>query len=223
MLTDIYQSSIDTGIVPSKWKNANICGIFKKGKQSDPVNYRPISLTCIESKIFEHIIHSHVHVMKHLQQNNVLTDCQHGFRAKRSTETQLIVTIHDLANTIQRGESTQVAVLDFSKAFDKVPHQRLLRKLYYYGICGELLDLFESFLSQSYQSVVCEGKASSPLLVTSGVPQGTVLGLLLFLLYINDLSDNLQSTVKLFADDALLYGVITSDSVVTAYRMIYIS
>ena len=161
-------------------------------------------------KCTEHIIHSHV--MKHLQQNNVLTDCQHGFRTKRSTETQLIVTIHDLANTIQRGESTHVAVLDFSKAFDKVAHQRLLRKLYYYGICGELLDWFESFLSERYQSVVCEDKASSPLLVTSGVPQGTVLGPLLFLLYINDLSDNLQSTVKLFADDALLYGVITSDS-----------
>ena len=128
------------------------------------------------------------------------------------TETQLIVTIHDLANTIQRGESTHVAVLDFSKAFDKVPHQRLLRKLYYYGIYGELLDWFESFLSERYQSVVCEGKTSSPLPVTSGVPQGTVLGPLLFLLYINDLSDNLQSTVKLFADDALLYGVITSDS-----------
>jgi hypothetical protein len=75
----------------------------------------------------EHIIHSHV--MKHLQQNNVLTDCQHGFRAKRSIETQLIVTIHDLTNTIQRSESTHVAVLDFSKAFDKVPHQSLLRKL----------------------------------------------------------------------------------------------
>ena len=113
-------------------------GSSKKGKNQIRLNYRPISLTCIASKILEHIIHSHV--MKHLQQKNVLTDCQHGFRAKRSTETQLIVTIHDLANTIQRGESTHVAVLDFSKAFDKVSHQRLLRKLYYYGICGELLD-----------------------------------------------------------------------------------
>ena len=88
MLTDIYQCSIDTGIVPSKWKNANICGIFKKGKTSDPVNYRPISLTCIASKILEHIIHSHV--MKHLQQNNVLTDCQHGFRQKDQPKPNLL-------------------------------------------------------------------------------------------------------------------------------------
>ena len=186
-----------------------MCGIFKKGKKSEPSNYRPISLTCTASKILEHIIHSHV--IKNFEQNNVLTDCQHGFRAKRSTETQLIFTIHDLANIIQRGESTHAAVLDFSKAFDKVPHQRLLRKLQYYGISGKLLVWFKSFLTQRHQSVVCEGKTSSPLPVTSGVPQGTVLGPLLFLIYVNDMPENLHSTVKLFADDALLYGVIESD------------
>jgi hypothetical protein len=107
--------------------------------------------------------------MKHLQQNNVLiTDCQHGFRAKRSTETQLIVTIHDLANTIQRGESTHVAVLDFSKAFDKVPHQRLLRKLYlklyYYGICGELLDWSSLFFHNVISLLSVKAKHLAPYL-----------------------------------------------------------
>ena len=99
VLTNIFQDSIDSGIVLSKWKKENVCGIFKKGKKSDPANYRPISLTCVASKILEHIVHSQV--MKHLEQYNVLTDLQHGFRAKRSTETQLILAIHDIANSIQ--------------------------------------------------------------------------------------------------------------------------
>ena len=101
-------------------------------------------------------------------------------------------------------------VLDFAKAFDKVPHRWLQAKLQYYGIQGKLLCWFESFLTQRSQSFVCEGKSSSSSPMKSGVPQGTVLGLLLFLLYINDFPDNLQSSVKLFADDALLYGVIAS-------------
>ena len=141
-----YRDSIITGTVPLKWKNANVCAIFKKGKKSDPANYRPISLTCIASKILEHIVHSHV--MKHLQVNQILTDCQHGFRAKRSTESKLILTIHDLANSLDNGKSVHAVILDFAKAFDKVPHRRLLAKLQYYGIQGKLLCWFESFLTQ---------------------------------------------------------------------------
>ena len=121
-------------------------------------------------------------------------------------------TIHDLANSLDNGKSVHAVILDFAKAFDKVPHRRLLAKLQYYGIQGKLLCWFESFLTQRSQSVVCEGKSSRSSSVTSGVPQGTVLGPLLFLLYINDLPDNLQSSVKFFADDALLYGVITNDT-----------
>ena len=137
---------------------------------------------------------------------------QHGFRAKRSTITQLILSIHDMAKTTQDDKSIHAVILDFRKVFDKVPHARLIKKLEYYGIRGPLLTRFESFLKNRTQSVVCDGKHSQPSFVTSGVPQGTVLGPLLFLLYINDLPDDLKSSlIRLFADDALLYGVITNE------------
>lgn len=109
------------------WKEANVCAIHKKGKKSDPANYRPISLTCVASKVLEHIVHSQA--MKHLAKHEVLTDYQHGFRAKRSTETQLICTIHDIANTIQANKTVHAAILDFSKAFDKVPHPSLVEEI----------------------------------------------------------------------------------------------
>ena len=106
--------------------------------------------------------------------------------------------------------TVNAAVLDFSKTFDKVPHKRLIYKLHYSGIRGPLLSWIESFVTNRSQSVVCEGKRSNPAQVTSVVPQGTVLGPLLFLLYVNDLPDNLKSSIRLFADDALLYGIVSS-------------
>ena len=116
-----------------------------------------------------------------------------------------------MAKTIQDDKSIHAVILDFTKAFDKVPHARLIKKLEYYGIRGPLLTWFESFLKNRTQSVVCDGKHSEPSFVTSGVPQGTVLGPLLFLLYINDLPDNFKSSIKLFVDDALLYEVMTNE------------
>ena len=116
-------------------------------------------------------------MMKHLEWHAILTDVQHGFRAKRSTVTQLTLTIHDMAKTIQENNSVHAAVLDFSKAFDKVPHKRLIYKLHYYGIRGPFSSCIELFLTNCSQSVVCEGKRSDPAQVTSGMPHGTVLGL----------------------------------------------
>ena len=114
-----------------------------------------------------------------------------------------------MAKSIQDDKSVHAAVLDFSKAFDNVPHVRLLSKLLHYGICGPLLNCFVSYPTNRTQSVVCDGKCSKPVPVTSGVPQGTVLGPLLFLLYVNDMPDNLRFSLRLFADDALPYGVIS--------------
>ena len=130
--TRIFQTSLDEGTAPKDWRKANIVPIFKKGDKSKPANYRPVSLTAICSKILEHIIYSNI--MNHLSQNNLLSDNQHGFRACRSCETQLITTVQELhvAKNMSSGKQIDAILLDFSKAFDKVPHRRLLMKLDHY-------------------------------------------------------------------------------------------
>ena len=192
---------LDSSQVPEAWKNANVTAVFKKGSRTEAANYRSISLTSVTSKLLKHIIHSHV--MKHLELHNILTDSQHGFRAKRSTETQLIQTIHDLSKSLDKKETVDMAILDFTKAFDKVPHKRFIHKLNYYGISGSIATWIETFLIGRTQQVVVNGAALSSIIVTSGVPQGTVLGPLLFLLYINDPPDNLSTSVRLFVDDCI--------------------
>ena len=151
--------------------------------------------------------------MKHLELHNILTDSQHGFRAKRSTETQLIQTIHDISKSLDKKETVDMAImLDFTKAFDKVPHKRLIHKLNYYGISGSIATWIETFLIGRTQQVVVNGATSSSTIVTSGVPQGTVLGPLLSLLYINDLPGKISTSVRLFADDCILYTPIRTQN-----------
>ena len=205
ILTTIFRKSYDSGTVPEDWKTTNITPVFKKGKRSDAANYRPISLTCIVCKLMEHILTSHV--MKHANDHNILYGLQHGFTGCRSCETQLVEFIDDLAYNMQNGGQIDVAIMDFSKAFDKVGHQRLL-KLDNYGIRGKTNKWTQTFLTNRTQSVVLNGEHSCYTHVKSEVPQGSVLGPCLFLLYINDLLESLVSTVRLFADDSLLYMTI---------------
>ena len=215
-LTLIYQASLDQGLVPDDWRNANVAPIFKKGDRSKASNYRPVSLTSVCSKLVEHIIHSHL--MTYFEDNNTLTDYQHGFRKNRSCEAQLINTIQDLAAGMDKSTQIDAILLDFSKAFDKVSHQRLLRKLHHYGVRASTLRWIQSFLGDRTQRVVVDGESSTTAPVTSGVPQGTVLGPLLFLVYINDLPSRVKATARLFADDCLLYRTVNSSDDVASLQ-----
>ena len=208
ILTLIFQASIHQSRVPPDWKQANIVPVFKKGDRTLCSNYRPVSLTCICSKILEHIIYSHI--FSHLSQHNILCDEQHGFRHGRSCETQLLFTINDFAESLNNNGQTDAILLDFSKAFDKVSHQHLYHKLHHYGIRGNTLEWLKDFLTGRRQQVLVNGEQSDVSQVTSGVPQGTVLAPLLFLCFINDLPKNILSTVRLYADDVILYTPINS-------------
>ena len=182
-----------------------------------------MSLTCICCKTLEHIIVSNIN--KHLAFESILTDCQHGFRSQRSCETQLVQFFHDLVSNLDRAlnrnhRQTDVIIRDFTEAFDKVPHMRLLYKLDYYGIRGSTHKWITSWLSGRFQKVVLDGQASDPVPVLSGVPQGSVLGPVLFLIFINDLPENIRSSVRLFADDYVLYiGTLNPPQIARFYKM----
>jgi len=208
-LSLIYQKCLSAGSIPDIWKTATVSAIFKKGDRYKASNYRPVSLTCICCKMLEHIIVSNV--MGHLDRNNILTDGQHGFRRRRSCETQLLTLSDELLKSLDKGKQHDLAILDFSKAFDKVPHQRLLTKLHHYGIRGQTLEWIRAFLTDRTQRVAVDGAISDPAPVVSGVPQGSVLGPILFLVYINDLPLTVSSKTRLFADDCVVYREISSE------------
>ena len=198
----IFNKSLKSGEVPDDWKCANVTPVFKKGSRSCVENYRPISLTSIICKIMESLLLDSI--VLHLSSNNLIRSSQHGFMQHRSCLTNLLHFIDTLTSLLDKGHNIDVFYLDFSKAFDRVPHQRLLSKMKCHGIGGDILRWIQSWLSDRKQRVVLNGSFSTWSSVLSGVPQGSVLGPLLFIIFINDIDtavDTVHCFLFKFADD----------------------
>ena len=193
-LSLLFTQSFNSAQVPCSWKQANITPIFKKDSKVIASNYRPISLTSIPCKIMERLIRNAM--IEHLMDNNLLNSNQHGFSPGKSCATNLLETLDIITDAMNSRH------LDFAKAFDKVSHSLLLIKLKAYGFDEKTCNWIEAFLSNRKQRVVL-GEHSDWLDVLSGVPQGSVLGPLLFLIFINDMPCPVQHFCKLFADDTM--------------------
>ena len=206
----IFSMSLSQGKLPTDWKIGKVIPIFKnKGSRSEPSNYRPVSLTSISCKIMERVLKKHIN--KHLSANNLITSSQHGFRSGRSTQTQVLECLNDWTQALDVDKSVDVIYLDISKAFDTVSHTKLCHKLRKYGFHGPVLKWIEDFLSERSQFVQVNNSRSDNARVKSGVPQGSVLGPVLFLIFINDIIDAVKySCIKIFADDTKPYFCIDS-------------
>ena len=209
-LATVFNLSIEEGVVPLEWKEANIIPVFKKGSRSKSENYRPVSLTSVICKLLERLIKEHL--VDFLVKNNLINPSQHGFLKARSCLTNILCFLEDVTKWVDEGSPVDIIYLDLKKAFDKVPHQRLLLKLKAHGIGNGMINWIEKWLIDRRQRVVVGGEVSNWKSVLSGVPQGSVLGPILFLIYINDLDDDITSKVLKFADDTKVFRKIESDA-----------
>nr|VZI48873.1 unnamed protein product [Spirometra erinaceieuropaei] len=208
-LAHIFRSSFELGKLPSEWKTANIFLIYKGGARNNANNYRPVSLTCICCKIMEAIVKKAT--MKFLEQGHLLSDLQRGFRQNRSCLSSLLLSTEQWTRALDEDGWVDVIYTDFKKAFDSVSHKRLIYKFSEIGIRGRLLTWITDFLSGRSQNMCIEASRSTPTPVLSGVPQGSVLGPLLFLIYINDCVDDLGCSAIMFANDVKPWRPIRSD------------
>jgi hypothetical protein len=215
-LSVLFRKSLNDGVVPKDWKCANISAIYKSGPKDNPGNYRPVSLTAQACKIFESILRDRI--VEHLRVFRLINDSEHGFVRNRSCLTNMLEFLEYVNNYVDSGKPIDIIYLDFRKAFDKVPHRRLMEKVRAHGIRGLVANWIEEWLSNREQRVVLNGRSSSWVKVRSGVPQGSVLGPLLFVLYINDIDKNVNSKLLKFADDTKLFRVVESQDDVDELR-----
>ena len=199
----IFTKSLSESKFPNAWKFANVQPVHKKDSRETKSNYRPISLLPVCGKILEKIVYNDLYTF--LVNNNLITKHWSGFRPGDCTINQLLSITTTIFESFEEYDETRAIFMDMSKAFDKVWHDGLVLKLQCNGISGPLLDFFNSYLSNRRQRVVLNGTESDWKGIEAGVPQGSVLGPLLFLIYINDLRENVLSTMELFADDSSLF------------------
>jgi len=209
-LSLIFKASFESGILPQEWKSANVVPIFKKGARNDRANYRPISLTSVPCKVMESLIKEKL--VEFLEKHNIISNSQHGFMSGKSCLTNLLESLECWTKALDDGYGLDIIYLDYRKAFDSVPHKRLIEKLKTYGITGCLRKWIESFLTSRKMIVGIRGTFSEEIEVISGVPQGSVLGPLLFLLFVNDLPRWIVNSMKMFADDTKLWCRIETES-----------
>lgn len=199
------------GKLPSMWKISHITPVYKnKGCAQEVNNYRPISITSILCKILEKIIFKHIH--NYLFENKIIYKYQSGFQPGDSTTYQLVEIYNTIISSLDKGKDVRFVFCDISKAFDRVLHKGVLYKLKLYGICNQITNWVENYLVERKQKVFLDGFSSSLRHTTSGVPQGSVLGPFLFLLYINDMSYDISNNLRLFADDTSIYVIVDNDT-----------
>ena len=203
ILAELFNKCLKESCFSDCWKVSSVAPVFKNvGERSTAKNYRPVSLLYVVSKVFEKLVNNRT--VYQLEKCGLFSDFQYGFRSSRSTADLLTVVSDRLSGTFNRSGTTQAVALDISKAFDRVWHAGLLHKLKSYGISGQIFGLNSSFLSNRRLQVVLDGKSSQEYSVNVGVPQGSILGPTLFLLYINDLPDDVICDIAIYADDPTL-------------------
>ena len=198
-LSNLFNYSMSKGIFPDIWKEANVSPLFKKDDPSSVSNYRPISLLNTIGKVMEKIVHKHM--FNFFLDQHAITSLQSDFVPGDSTVNQLVDIYNTFCKALDDGKEVRAIFCDVSKAFDRVWHKGLLYKLKLKGIDETLLQWLASYLSNRKQRVVIPGACSEWVAITAGVPQGSILGPLLFLIYINDIVEDIHSNIRLFADD----------------------
>ena len=209
-VTIIYKKSIEESKLPRQWKDAEITPIYKKEAKNLPQNYRPVSLTSVICKILEKLVVEDI--INHVKTNLLSCKEQHGFTAKKNTTTNLLEALNIITEAEMHGLPVDVLFLDYQKAFDTVPHRRLIQQVESFGITDKALKWIIEFLSDRRQRVRVNNNISSWKPVLSGIPQGSILGPILFILFVNDIPELIKSIILMYADDTKLISAILSDS-----------